>query len=508
MNNDHNPLRAGLRLDRVPGPCGVIIFGASGDLTKRKLVPALYSLLRQNLLPASFYIVGSGRTTMTSEVFRDGMRTAIEEFADEGVGDEALWENFASRLYYCVTDTGQPETGKQLATMLDELDRQWATGRNRLFYVATPPASFIPYVQLLESGGLNQSETGWIRIILEKPFGHDLESARALNREILRAFREDQVYRIDHYLGKETVQNIMVLRFANGIFEPLWNQRYIDHVQVTAAETVGVETRGGYYEQAGAFRDMIQNHMMQLLTLVAMEPPVAMEADAVRDEKTKVLRAIRPISEEDVPEIAVRGQYAGGAIEGEQVSAYRAEPGVNPKSNTETFTAVKFFIDNWRWAGVPFYLRSGKRLPKRVTEIAIQYKRVPHLLFANDDGRLEPNFLIMRIQPDEGISIKFVAKVPGQQVRVRQVSMDFQYGTSFGMRSPEAYERLLLDAMLGDSTLYARGDFVELSWELVMPILNRWSKDPAQLFAYPAGTWGPPEADEFIEQEGKRWRRP
>ena len=508
MNEDQNPLRAGLRLDRTPGPCAIVIFGASGDLTKRKLIPALYSLLRQNLLPASFYILGSGRSPMDADAFRGAMRKAIEEFSDEGVGDEALWENFASRLFYVVTDTDKQETGPQLVASLNQYDHQWGTGGNRLFYLATPPSSFIPYVQLLKSCKLNEPAPGaWTRIIFEKPFGRDLESARALNREILQAFRENQVYRIDHYLGKETVQNIMVLRFGNGLFEPLWNRRYIDHVQITAAEMVGVENRGGYYEQAGAFRDMIQNHMTQLMTLVAMEPPVSTDADAVRDEKTKVLRAVRPIKEEEVQDIAIRAQYAAGAEEGESVPGYRQEPNVDPNSKTETFAAVKVFIDNWRWADVPFYLRSGKRLPKRVTEIAIQYRRVPHLLFPNS-GPLEQNFLVMRIQPDEGISIKFVAKVPGQQMRIRQVSMDFQYGTSFGTRSPEAYERLLLDAMLGDSTLYARGDYVELSWNIVMPILNRWAENTTPLPTYPAGTWGPPEADEFIEQDGRRWRRP
>jgi glucose-6-phosphate 1-dehydrogenase len=508
MSENQNPLRTGLRLESVPGPCCIVIFGASGDLNKRKLIPALYSLWRQNLLPASFYIIGSSRKPMTNEDFRKTIRQAIEEFADEGIVDETLFENFVSRLYYAAVDPEQPQSGQQLRKTLEELDQKHGTGKNRLFYLATPPDSFIPLIRTLQSAGLNESGSGWTRIIIEKPFGHDLESAKELNREVLQAFHEDQVYRIDHYLGKETVQNIMVLRFANGIFEPLWNQRYVDHVQITAAETVGVENRGRYYDHAGAFRDMIQNHMMQLLTLVAMEPPVAMEADSVRDEKTKVLRAFRPISEKEVPNLTIRSQYAAGAIEGEEVPGYREEPNVDPNSKTETFGAIKFYIDNWRWAGVPFYLRSGKRLPKRVTEIAIQYKRVPHLLFRNDDEQLQPDFLIIRIQPDEGISLKFCSKLPGQKIIIRQVSMDFQYGTSFGKRVPEAYERLLLDAMLGDSTLYARGDFVELSWKLVMPILNQWASDTSPIPAYPAGTWGPQEADEFIERDGRQWRRP
>jgi glucose-6-phosphate 1-dehydrogenase len=411
-------------------------------------------------------------------------------------------------LFYLPVDTDRPDSAEKLKQVLDKLDAQWGTQKNKLLYLSIPPNSFSPFIGLLESAGLNRPESGWVRIIVEKPFGRDLESARALNREALRVFREEQIYRIDHYLGKETVQNIMVLRFANGIFEPLWNRRYIDHVQITAAESIGVESRGTYYEQAGAFRDMIQNHMLQLLTLVAMEPPVAMEAEAVRDEKTKVLRAMRPIRKEDVPKFALRAQYAEGATEGEPVQGYRSEANVKPASQTETFAAIKFFIDNWRWAEVPFYLRSGKRLPRRVTEIAIQYKRVPHLLFREEGEQIQPNFLIMRIQPDEGISLKFGAKFPGQQIRIRQVSMDFQYGTSFGRRSPEAYERLLLDAMLGDSTLYARGDFVEISWQLVMPILDAWKDPNIPLGTYASGSWGPAEADEFIERDGRRWRRP
>lgn len=503
-----NPLRAGLRIERTAGPCGVIIFGASGDLTKRKLIPALYSLARQNLLPVSFYILGSARTRMDSQAFRASMQEAVAEHSDAGIEDPTHWEDFASRIHYVPVDTDHASTGDELKRVIEKLDQENDTGGNRLFYLSTPPSSFSPFIRLLESTGLNHSGSGWTRLIVEKPFGRDLESARALNKEVLRVFREDQVYRIDHYLGKETVQNIMVLRFANGIFEPLWNHRYIDHVQITASESIGVENRGGYYEQAGVLRDMIQNHMMQLLTLVTMEPPAAIDAEAIRDEKTKVLRSIRPLPAEEMNRFALRAQYEEGAIEGETVPGYRSEPNVNPASTIETFATVKFFIDNWRWADVPFYLRSGKRLPRRVTEIAIQYKKVPHLLFPSDGENLQPNFLIMRIQPDEGISLKFGAKLPGQRIRIRQVSMDFQYGTSFGARSPEAYERLLLDAMLGDSTLYARGDFVELSWQLVMPVLESWQKGISPLAAYPAGAWGPPEADEFIERDGRRWRRP
>ncbi|MFQ5992965.1 MAG: glucose-6-phosphate dehydrogenase, partial [Nitrospiraceae bacterium] len=365
-------------------------------------------------------------------------------------------------------------------------------------------------IRLLGDTGLNRSSNGgWTRIIIEKPFGNDLQSARALNREVLQVFTEDQVYRIDHYLGKETVQNIMVLRFANGIFEPIWNRRYIDHVQITAAESLGVENRGGYYEQAGAYRDMIQNHLMQVLAHVAMEPLAAMEANAVRDEKTKVVRAIRPITIDEVGQFVVRGQYGEGSVEGQPVEGYRHEDGVNPESSTETYAAVKFLIDDWRWADVPFYLRSGKRLPKRVTEVAIQFRRAPHLLFKHVvSGHFEPNALIIRIQPDEGISLNFNAKIPGQAINIRTVRMDFQYGTSFGKRSPEAYERLLLDALLGDSTLFARGDMVEVAWKLAMPILEAWQKPVSNFPNYQAGSWGPKEADELIERDGRRWRRP
>jgi glucose-6-phosphate 1-dehydrogenase len=503
-----NPLREGLRIERTAGPCGVVIFGASGDLAKRKLIPALYSLARQNLLPVSFYILGAARTEMDDDAFRKSMHDAVQEYSEEGIGEETLWKDFASRLHYIPLDPAIADTTKNLKNKIEELESQNNTGKNRLFYLSIPPASFSQFIEMLRSTGLNQSDSGWTRVIVEKPFGRDLESARALNRETLTVFREDQIYRIDHYLGKETVQNIMVLRFANGIFEPLWNQKYIDHVQITAAETVGVENRGSYYEQAGALRDMIQNHMMQLLTLVAMEPPAAMDAEAVRDEKTKVLRSIRKIRKEDAAQFSLRAQYTAGAMEGEAVAGYRSEPNVNPSSQIETFAIVKFFIDNWRWADVPFYLRSGKRLPRRVTEIAIQYKKVPHLLFPSDGESIQPNFLIMRIQPDEGISLKIGAKLPGQKVRIRQVSMDFQYGTSFGKRSPEAYERLLLDALVGDSTLYARGDFVELSWQLVMPLLQAWEEGLTPLAMYSAGSWGPDESDEFIEKQGKRWRRP
>lgn len=507
---DTNPLREGMRLQKTADPCVVVIFGASGDLTRRKLIPALYSLHRQDLLGAGFTIVGAARTPMSHDAFRDAMREGVEEFSEKDSNHASDWQSFSSGLFYNATDVKDPQSFNELKSLLSQIDRERGTSGNRLLYLSTPPTYYPDVIRSLAEAGLNRAEDGaWTRIIIEKPFGRDLETGRALNREVLGVFSENQVYRIDHYLGKETVQNLIVLRFANGILEPLWSQRHIDHVQITAAESIGVENRGGYYEGAGALRDMVQNHMLQLLTLVAMEPPVALEADAVRDEKTKVLRAMRPIDPKQLDQCAVRGQYGAGASGGKSVPGYREEESVNRDSFTETYAALKLYIDNFRWAGVPFYIRSGKRLPKRVTEIAIQFKSVPHLLFReNDGGRLDPNSLIVRIQPDEGISMKIGAKLPGQRVQIRPVSMDFQYGTSFGKRSPEAYERLLLDAMLGDATLYARGDQVELSWQLVAPILDQWKNPPVGFPNYAAGTWGPENADQLIEQDGRRWRRP
>lgn len=509
MDKDQNPLREGLRLQRIPPPCVMVIFGASGDLTRRKLVPALYSLYVQNFLPPGFTVVGIGRTQLTDEEFRQSMREAVQEFYPEEIKSSRDWENFASALFYKTAILNDLESVESLKEFLARMDQERVTNGNRLYYLAVPPNTYLDVIGMLGQTGMNRTSAGgWTRIIIEKPFGHDLESARRLNQAAL-VFQEDQIYRIDHYLGKETVQNLMVLRFANSIFEPLWNQKYIDYVQITAAEAIGVENRGSYYEQAGALRDMIQNHMLQLLTLVGMEPPVALEADAVRDEKTKVLRAVRRIRPEEVDQYAVRSQYTAGFIEGEPVPGYREEKDVNPNSRVETYVALKLLVDDWRWAGVPFYLRTGKRLPKRVSEIAIQFHRVPHLLFKEiARGRLDPNTLIIRIQPDEGISLKFAAKMPGQTLQIGPVNMDFQYVTSFGKRPPEAYERLLLDAMLGDSTLYARRDQVELSWELVMPILEAWMNSDKPPALYPAGTWGPEEADKMIELDGHRWRRP
>jgi len=505
-----NPLRAGMRLERTPDPCNVVIFGASGDLTKRKLLPALYNLSREHLLPTGFSIVGYSRSEMTNDEFRDVMKSAMEEFGEipKPIDDEA-WRNFAEGLTYISGQVGKADHYRRLAETLEQNDRQRGTGGNRLFYLAVPPSSILDIVQNLQEARLTQSN-GWTRIIIEKPFGHDLASAQILNRELKKAFREEQIYRIDHYLGKETVQNLLVFRFANGIFEPIWNRRYVEHVQITAAETVGVENRASYYEEAGALRDMVQNHMLQLLAHTAMEPPVAFDAESVRAEKTKVLRAIRHIETHEVDEVALRGQYGPGWINGEKVPGYREEPGVDPHSTTETYVAVKFLIDNWRWAGVPFYIRAGKRLPKRVTEVAIQFKQAPLQLFRDTPtDQITPNLLVVRIQPDEGISLKFNAKLPGPAMHLRPVNMDFRYATSFGVASASAYERLLLDCMLGDPTLFARDDAVEASWALVDPILEGWKTSPPQNFPnYEAGTWGPTAADHLIADECCGWRQP
>jgi glucose-6-phosphate 1-dehydrogenase len=502
-----NPLRAGLRMQRTPEPCTVVIFGATGDLTHRKLVPALYNLQRERLLPPGFSVVGFARRDWSDDFFRGSLLDDARQHSRSGVQD-ALWSSFAEGISYVQSSFDDPAGYATLAQKLQELDEGRGTSGNRLFYLATPPENYATIIQQLGAAGLNRSD-GWVRIIVEKPFGRDLASARALNAEVHRVFDEPQVYRIDHYLGKETVQNIMVFRFANGIFEPLWDRRYVDHVQITVAEQVGLEGRGGYYERAGAMRDMIQNHLMQLLTLTAMEPPIGYRADAVRDEKVKVLRAIRPIAPEQVDRFVVRGQYGPGVVNGQDVPGYQQEEGVAPGSATETYVALQLFIDSWRWAGVPFLLRTGKRLPKRVSEIAIQFRSAPLMLF--DSGPLsdiEPNVLAIQVQPDEGITLRFDSKVPGQANQIRPVTMDFRYNASFGVESPEAYERLLLDAMLGDSTLFTRSDEVEASWSLITPIHQGWANSPEpDLASYEAGTWGPKEADRLLGKDWRAWRR-
>jgi glucose-6-phosphate 1-dehydrogenase len=505
-----NPLRPGLRMDRTPEPCTMVIFGATGDLTSRKLVPALYNLTRERRLPGGFSVVGFARRDWDDDHFRQVLLDGTNANSRSGQVDQALWEAFAQGISYHRSSFDDPEGYAGLVNRLAAIDAQRGTGGNRVFYLATPPESYPEIIRQLGAHGLHRSPNGgWTRIIIEKPFGRDLASAQSLNQDVLGVFDEEQVYRIDHYLGKETVQNILVFRFANGIFEPIWNHRYVDHVQITVAENIGVQDRGGYYDQSGALRDMIQNHLMQLFALVAMEPPVAYDADAVRDEKVKVLRALRRINPERIAESTIRGQYSAGNADGRPARGYREERGVTTDTRTETYVALKLFIENWRWAGVPFYLRSGKRLPRRVSEIAVQFKTPPFLLFNHTPtpmNEIDANVLAIKIQPDEGITLKFGSKVPGQP-QIRPVTMDFRYGTSFGVASPEAYERLLLDCMLGDGTLFTRRDEVEASWSLMSTILDGWSRDTRTPEPYEAGTWGPAGADEFLARDNRVWRR-
>ena len=506
-----NPLREGLRIKHSPEPCVMVIFGSTGDLTHRKLLPALYNLALEHPLPAGFSVIGFARRPYNDDIFRQQALDSINQFSRQKPVNPQVWESFESGIYYLQSDFNNPQGYALLADKLNELDRTRGTGGNRIFYLSTPPSQYPEIIQQLGAAGLNRSRKGWTRIIIEKPFGHDLASAKELNRQVAKVFREDQVYRIDHYLGKETVQNILVFRFANGIFEPIWNRRYVDHVQITVAENIGLEGRAAYYEESGAIRDMVQNHVLQLLTLVAMEPPVAFDANEVRDEKVKVLHAIQPLIGSEVLTNTIRAQYGPGWLHGEQLRGYREEPGVSPTSVTETYVAMKIFIDSWRWAGVPFYLRTGKHLPKRVTEIAIQFKQPPLMLFKKSDahGQVEPNILTLRIQPDEGISLKFGAKVPGSEMQIRSVNMDFFYGSSFVREQPEAYERLLLDCMLGDSTLFTRHDEVEAAWSFVQGVLDVWKSEQVEtVMTYEPGTWGPQGADEFIWRDGRRWRRP
>ncbi|HYM15369.1 MAG TPA: glucose-6-phosphate dehydrogenase [Dehalococcoidia bacterium] len=502
-----NPFRTGQRLSRTPDPCAVVVFGATGDLTARKLIPALYNLARGRLLPAGLSIVGFARRDWTDEQFRAAMKEAVAKFSREPL-QEDIWDAFAHELHYVSSDFAAADGYGRLRDRLLKQDQQHGAGGNRLFYLATPPTAYAAIAQRLGEAGLVKGGTdgGWIRLVVEKPFGRDLATARELNQNLGLVFRERQIYRIDHNLGKETVQNILVFRFGNGIFEPIWNRRYVDNVQVSVAETVGVEGRGGYYEEAGALRDMVQNHLLQVLSLVTMEPVASFRGDAVRDEKAKVFQAIVPIA--DVARQTVRAQYAAGAILGQDVPGYRQEEGVAKDSVTETYAALKLQIENWRWADVPFYLRVGKRLPKRATEIAITFKTAPLQLFRQmGSENPTPNLLVLRIQPDEGISLRFGAKVPGTRSDVRPVNMDFRYGSSFGVEAPEAYERLLLDAMLGDSTLFTRWDGVELAWELLTPVLDAWRSGASPLQSYDAGSWGPDAARALTERDGHEWHR-
>ncbi len=503
-----NPLREGLSARAVPQPCSIVIFGATGDLTHRKLIPALYNLAADGELPPGTTVVGFARRPKTDDEFRNELEETTKKFSRQKVRDE-VWKNFAEGLFYHQSEFEDEAGYESLAKRLDQIDAERSTRGNRLFYFAAAPEQFEPILKNLKSAGLNQAHKGgWARVIIEKPFGRDLASARELNSIVSRSFSEDQTFRIDHFLGKETAQNILVLRFANSIFEPIWNARYIDHVQITAAETLGVEARGGYYETAGALRDMVQNHMLQLLCLVAMEAPTDLRADSIRDEKVKVVRSLRRYSEEQAAKSVVRGQYGNGAIKGEDVLAYREEERVDAKSQTETYVALRLLIDNWRWSEVPIYVRVGKRLPKSATEISVHFKKAPMVLFNRDSTVLDQNVLVIRIQPDEGISLRMMAKIPGTSLRIDPVKMDFHYGTSFGKPSPEAYERLLLDAMSGDATLFARRDEVEEAWSFVDTIEQAWAKKtPPPLTFYPAGSWGPEESDELLAQDERSWRR-
>jgi len=505
-----NPLREGLRLERVPDPAAFVLFGATGDLAHRKVVPALYQLWRTHLLPHEFTLVAVGRRPYTDDAFRADLKASLDRYSRVLPVDRDTWDDLASRIVYHRGDFSDASSFEALAARLDQLDRDHGTRGNRLFYLAAQPSAFPQIVAQLGRVGLDHErhEGGWRRVVIEKPFGRDLNSAVRLNREVGKVFRERQVYRIDHYLGKETVRNLLVFRFGNGIFEPIWNRRHIDHIQITVAESIGIESRGAFYEETGASRDFLQNHLLQLLSLVAMEPPTTFEADALRDEKVKIIRAITELTPEQVRRDVVRGQYGPGWAEAQPVKAYREEPEVDPASETETFIAARLTIDDWRWSGVPFYLRMGKRLPKRATEIAIQFKEVPHQLFQDSATVPEPNLLAMRIQPDEGIMLRFGAKVPGLGIDVRNVTMDFTYGSAFQTDSPDAYETLILDALLGDASLFTRADEVEQAWSIVDPVIDAWAQMPAPDFPnYYAGTWGPEAADDLLAREGRRWRR-
>ena len=492
-----------------PGdPCVMVIFGAGGDLTRRKLIPALYNLAADNLLSRDFAVVGLAREPMNTEQFRDKFRQDIKQFATGALSDD-LTEWFARRLYYISGEFGDAGAYTKLRDVLQQADKEHGTRGNYFYYLATAPVFFGQIPQQLKAANLlDEEDQKWRRVVVEKPFGRDLDSAATLNAQLLQVLNESQIYRIDHYLGKETVQNILAFRFANGIFEPIWNRRYIDHVQITVAETVGVEGRGGYYDQSGTLRDMVPNHIFQLISLTAMEPPISFQADAVRDEQAKILHAIQAPTPEDVLSRAVRGQYGEGHEQGKLMPAYRAESSVAPDSATETFVAMKLQIDNWRWADVPFYLRTGKALARRHTEIAIQFRRAPFVLFRNTGvERLTPNFLVLNIQPEEGISLSFGAKMPGPIMRLGNVDMNFAYSDYFGGAANTGYERLLHDCMIGDATLFQRADMVEAGWSVVTPVLDLWKAlHPRNFPNYPAGTWGPKEADDLLTRDGRKWR--
>jgi glucose-6-phosphate 1-dehydrogenase len=495
-----NPLLEGLRKRRTAEPCALTIFGASGDLTQRKLIPALYSLAFRNLLPAQFGVVGVARTEMSDDEFRGKMRQAVVDHARDEFRQD-VWDELAAGMRYVATDFADDGGEEHVVRCLNALDEERGTGGNRVYYLAVPPSAIETIVVAM---GKRRTSTGWTRVIVEKPFGQDLDSAKHLNEVVREYFTEEEIFRIDHYLGKETVQNMLVLRFANGIFEPIWNRQFVDHVQITVAESLGIEGRAAFYEQAGAIRDIVQNHMLQLVALTAMEPPIDFSADSVRNEKVKVLKAIHTPG----PKHVVRGQYGPGYIEGQEMPGYREEEGVASDSMTETYVAAKLFVDNWRWADTPFYIRTGKRLPRRETTIAIQFKRAPHPPFElEEEEGLRPNVLLIHVQPDEGVSLAVGAKVPGQGMSIRTVHMDFLYGGAFRTGLPEAYERLILDCLLGDATLFTRADEVEEQWAIVDAMVAPWKRDRPSFPNYAAGTWGPASADELLHRDGRSWRR-
>src|SRR4030088_1212355 len=496
------------RIGKQGDPCVMVIFGAAGDLTGRKLIPALYNLARAGLLSREFAVVGVARSQMSNDDFRKKVAQHVKEFCTDAPDDD-LWEWFARRFFYFAGDFNEARLYPELKDFLAKVDRDHSTHQNFFFYLATAPRYFGDIVEKLAAAGLmEQGNDHWRRVIIEKPFGHDLESAKALNQQVLKVADEKQIYRIDHYLGKETVQNIMAFRFANGIFEPIWNRRYIDHVQISVAETVGVEGRGSCFDHAGSLRDRVPNHIMQLISLTRMEPPISFDPNAVRDKQAKILHAIQPMSDQEVLNRTVRGQYGEGTVGAERVPAYRAEPDVPPDSRTETFVAMKINIDNWRWADVPFYLRTGKRMPNRNTYIVIQFRRAPFVLFRDTPvENLMPNQLVLHIQPEEGISLRFAAKFPATDMRLFTVDMKFEYADYFGLQPSTGYERLLHDCMIGDQTLFQRADMVEAGWSVVNPVLDLWRALPPRNFPnYPAGTWGPKESDELLERDGRRWR--
>lgn len=506
-----SPLEDSAQHLKTADPCIVVIFGATGDLTSRKLFPALYNLVREGQMPSHFACVGFARREKSHDAFRKEMHDEVNQFSRVKPVDENLWGAFSNQIFYHVSDFDNDNGYDSLRKLLEEIDQKHGTRGNRIFYLSTQPKFFPIIIEKLNQHQLIYNTTKvkdkWSRVIIEKPFGHDYQSALKLQSFILNHLAENQIYRIDHYLGKETVQNILVFRFANSIFESFWNNHYIDQVQITVAEEIGIGTRGAFFEEAGILRDIIQNHMMQLLALTAMEPPASLRADAIRDEKVKVIQAIRPVDLSQFSKYVVRGQYGSGFINGQAVKGYREEEHVNPQSSIETFAALELYIDNWRWAGVPFFLRAGKRLPKRTTEIAVVFKEVPGILFSEGNKKTDNNVLVLRIQPNEGISLKINSKVPGPSSPIQPVKMDFNYGSYFGLAPPEAYERLIYDCMQGDSTLFARGDEVLASWRIMSPILERWQENPPSDFPnYASGTWGPQAADELLKRKGRVWR--